>query len=197
MYQKDSPTVATMMFGRRRAIEALRSPWLMPAFIVLMMLVPLLPIPEFWITQLNYIGLYAQVGLGLVLLTGVSGLTSFGQAAFVGVGAYTTAYLTLNTGLSPFITLFIGQALVVVVAVVLGFLTLRMSGHYLPLATLAWALSLNYTMANMESLGKYDGLLGVPAINLFGLSFADGRAMYVLIWGAAFISAVSGLHLLN
>ena len=197
MYQKDSPTVATMMFGRRRAIEALRSPWLMPAFIVLMMLVPLLPIPEFWITQLNYIGLYAQVGLGLVLLTGVSGLTSFGQAAFVGVGAYTTAYLTLNTGLSPFITLFIGQALVVVVAIVLGFLTLRMSGHYLPLATLAWALSLNYTMANMESLGKYDGLLGVPAISLFGFSFADGRAMYVLIWGAAFISAVSVLHLLN
>ena len=47
-------------------------------------------------------------------------------------------------------------------ALVLGAITLRMSGHYLPLATIAWGLALNYTMANMEWLGKYDGLLGVP-----------------------------------
>ena len=52
-------------------------------------LLPLLPVPEFWITQANYIGLYTLVVLGLVLLTGVAGLTSFGQAAFVGIGAYT------------------------------------------------------------------------------------------------------------
>ena len=61
-----------------------------------MALLPLLPVPEFWITQLNYIGLYALVVLGLVLLTGVAGLTSFGQAAFVGIGAYTAAYLTVK-----------------------------------------------------------------------------------------------------
>ena len=62
--------------------------------------------PEFWITQLNYIGLYALVALGLVLLTGVAGLTSFGQAAFVGIGAYTTAYLTHRRyGVSPWLTL--------------------------------------------------------------------------------------------
>ncbi|MEO5738464.1 MAG: hypothetical protein ABIQ82_13505, partial [Variovorax sp.] len=45
---------------------------------------PLLPLPDFWILQLNYIGIYALPVLGLVLLTGVGGLTSFGQAAFVG-----------------------------------------------------------------------------------------------------------------
>ncbi|MBU3739429.1 MAG: metal-dependent hydrolase, partial [Rhodoferax sp.] len=49
-----------------------------------------LPLPDFWIAQLNYIGLYALVSIGLVLLTGIGGLTSFGQAAFVGIGAYTT-----------------------------------------------------------------------------------------------------------
>lgn len=49
-------------------------------------------LPEFHVTLLNYIGLYGLVALGLVLLTGVGGLTSFGQAAFVGLGAYTTAY---------------------------------------------------------------------------------------------------------
>ena len=63
-------------------------------FVALLALLPQLPVPEFWITQANYIGLYTLVVIGLVLLTGVAGLTSFGQAAFVGRGAYTAAYLT-------------------------------------------------------------------------------------------------------
>jgi branched-chain amino acid transport system permease protein len=146
-----------------------------PLFAVVMLAVPLMPVPEFWITQLNYIGLYAMVSLGLVLLTGVAGLTSFGQAAFVGVGAYASAYLTTTMGVSPWVTLFIGVTLAVVVALVLGLLTLRMSGHYLPLATIAWGLALYYTMSNMEFLGKYDGILGVPAVSFFGISMADGR----------------------
>ena len=47
-------------------------------------------LPEFYVTLLNYIGLYSIVALGLVLLPGVGGLTSFGRAAFVGLGAYAT-----------------------------------------------------------------------------------------------------------
>ncbi|MES2879135.1 MAG: metal-dependent hydrolase, partial [Pseudomonadota bacterium] len=70
------------------------------AFICLLLAAPLL-LPEFSITLLNYIGLYAIVAVGLVLLTGVGGLTSFGQAAFVGLGAYTTAFLTTTYGMSP------------------------------------------------------------------------------------------------
>ncbi len=58
--------------------------------------IAVLPLPDFWITQLNYIALYSLVVLGLVLLTGIGGLTSFGQAAFVGIGAYTSAYLSVN-----------------------------------------------------------------------------------------------------
>ena len=61
--------------------------------------------PQFWVTLGNYIGLYSIVALGLVLLTGVAGQTSFGQAAFVGLGAYTSAYLTTQYGTSPWLTL--------------------------------------------------------------------------------------------
>ena len=170
--------------------------WL-PLFAVAMLAVPLLPVPEFWITQLNYIGLYAIVSLGLVLLTGVAGLTSFGQAAFVGVGAYTSAYLSVSLGVSPWIALFVGLGLAVLVALVLGALTLRMSGHYLPLATICWGLALYYTMSNMEFLGKYDGILGVPALTLFGNSLASGRAIYGLIWVIALASALGVTHLLD
>ena len=182
-------------------VPAAARPWsrrLAPALLLAVLAVlPLLPVPEFWITQLNYIGMFALVALGLVLLTGVGGLTSFGQAAFVGVGAYTTALLSARYGLSPWLGLAAGLAITLAIALVLALITLRMSGHYLPLATIAWALSLNFSIANMESLGKYDGLLGVPAIELFGISLADGRAIYYLIWLFAIVGAIAVRNLLD
>ena len=168
-----------------------------PALVLLMLALPLLPLPDFWITQLNSIGLYALVSLGLVLLTGVAGLTSFGQAAFVGVGAYTAAFLAIQLGISPWLTLLAGMALSLAVALVLGAITLRMSGHYLPLATIAWGLTIYYTISNMEFLGKYDGLLGVPPIRLFGLSLGSGRGIYALIWGFALAAAWMVTNLLD
>ena len=57
-------------------------------------------LPEFTITLLCYIGLYALVAAGLVMLTGVGGMTSFGQAAFVGVGAYATAWVCTSPALA-------------------------------------------------------------------------------------------------
>ena len=151
-----------------------------PLFALFMLALPALPVPDFWITQSNYIGLYAMVALGLVLLTGVAGFTSFGQAAFVGVGAYTAAFLATKVGVSPWLTLFAGVALAAVMAFLLGLITLRMSGHYLPLATIAWGLALNYTMANMDWLGKYDGLLGIPSLHIFGVDLGTGRGLHGL-----------------
>jgi len=168
-----------------------------PAFAALMLLLPALPVPDFWITQSNYIGLYALVTLGLVLLTGVSGLTSFGQAAFVGVGAYTAAFLAVTMGVSPWLTLLVGVALAMAAALVLGAITLRMSGHYLPLATIAWGLALNYTMANMDWLGKYDGILGIPSLKFFGLELGTGRGLHDLIWAFALLAALAVIRLLD
>jgi branched-chain amino acid transport system permease protein len=137
----------------------------------------------FWITLLNYIGLYSIVALGLVLLTGVAGQTSFGQAAFVGVGAYTTAFLSLNfPALSPWLNLVAGLALTILIALFLGFITLRMKGHYLPLATIAWGISLFYVFGNLEFLGGHTGLTGIPALSFFGLELRNERYFYYLIW---------------
>ena len=176
-------------FGPRRIALALSS--------ALLAVLPLLPVPEFWITQLNYIGLYAMVSLGLVLLTGVGGLTSFGQAAFVGVGAYVSAYCTTQLGWSPWLCLPAGLLLTAGIALVLGALTLRMSGHYLPLATIAWCLALYYTMGNLDVLGKYDGLLGVPALQLGSISLREGRHLYYLIWASALGGAIGLSWLLD
>lgn len=149
---------------------------------VLALLPQLNIVPEFWVTQLNYIGLSSLVVLGLVLLTGVGGLTSFGQAAFVGIGAYTTAWLTTRLGWSPWLTLFVALALTLVFAAIIGAITLRLSGHYLPLGTIAWSLSLFYLFGNLGFLGQHDGISGIAPLSIFGVSLGAGRNMYYLIW---------------
>ncbi|MCA7941206.1 branched-chain amino acid ABC transporter ATP-binding protein/permease [Burkholderia cepacia] len=170
-------------------------------FLVVLFALPVLPgalqVPEYWITLLNYIGLYAIVAIGLVLLTGVGGMTSFGQAAFVGIGAYATALLTTRYGVSPWLALIVGVVLTALVALVLGAVTMRLSGHFLPLGTIAWGLALFYLFGNLELLGKYDGINGIPALNLFGVELGSGRSLYFLIWAVVLAAIVSVQNLLN
>jgi len=155
------------------------------ALAVALFAAPLLA-PPFWVTLLNYIGLYSIVALGLVLLTGVAGQTSFGQASFVGIGAYTTAYLSLNyPAISPWLNLLVGFALTALIALFLGLITLRMKGHYLPLATIAWGISFFYMFGNLETLGGHTGLSGIPALRFFGLELRNERYFYYLIWVVA------------
>jgi branched-chain amino acid transport system permease protein len=158
-------------------------------FVALLALAPL-ALPEFHVTLLNYIGLYALVALGLVLLTGVGGMTSFGQAAFVGIGAYATAWLTtagVAAGLpaalaSPWVGLLLGLAFTALVAGLLGLLTLRLSGHYLPLGTIAWGISLYFLFGNLEFLGGHTGIGGIPPLAVGDFELRDGRHYYYLIW---------------
>ena len=166
-------------------------------FAIFLAVLPLAPVPEFWITQANYIGLYTLVVIGLVLLTGIAGLTSFGQAAFVGLGAYTAAYLNLTYGVSPWFTVWIGLVVTGVAALLLAWVTLRMSGHYLPLATIAWGLSLFYLLGNLDFLGKYDGLLGIPPLNFFGFPLTTGRHFFYLLWVIVLLAAIAVTHLLD
>jgi len=175
------------------------------AFLALLLLVPAILSP-YYVTLLNYIGLYAMVALGLVLLTGVGGLTSFGQAAFVGLGAYTTAALTTATdlpgwlawaGTSPWLTLAVGLLLTALVAVLIGSLTLKLSGHFLPLGTIAWGISLYFLFGTMESLGGHTGISGIPAIGLLGWTLDEGGEIYYLIWTFLLVAMLTTHNLLD
>lgn len=139
-------------------------------------------LPEYYLSLLNYVGLYSIVGLGMVLLTGVGGLTSFGQAAFVGIGAYATAVLTANMGMSPWMGLLAGLVITGLIATLLGLLTLRLSGHYLPIGTLAWGISLYYLFGNLPNLGGFSGISHLPAISIFGWTLTSSQDFGVLIW---------------
>jgi branched-chain amino acid transport system permease protein len=139
-------------------------------------------LPISYVTSLNYVALNTLVCIGLVLLTGVAGLTSFGQAAFVGVSGYTTALLGLHLGLSPWMTLPLCVASTLGFALIIGALTIRLSGHYLVLATIAWGLSLFYLFGNIPALGGFNGLPNLRPLQFLQLSFSDARVFFVLVW---------------
>ena len=175
-------------------------------FLALLLLGPLV-LPPFYVTLLNYIGLYALVALGLVLLTGVGGLTSFGQAAFVGLGAYTTALLTTAhdslpgwlawAGGSPWLALLLGLVLTTLVALLIGSITLKLSGHFLPLGTIAWGISLYFLFGTVEGLGGHTGLTGIPPISIFGWVLDQGGEMYYLIWAFLMVAILTTSNLLD
>jgi ABC-type branched-subunit amino acid transport system ATPase component/ABC-type branched-subunit amino acid transport system permease subunit len=150
-------------------------------------------LPEFQVTLLNYIGLATLVALGLVVMTGVAGIVSFGQQAFVGIAAYATAALTVLTGGSPWLGLAASLALVAVCAALIGWLTLRLSGHYLSIATIAWGIAIYHVFGNLPGMGQYSGIDNLPAVSLLGWVFDSGRKSYVLIWLAT-LAALAGAH---
>nr|WP_249167523.1 branched-chain amino acid ABC transporter ATP-binding protein/permease [Bradyrhizobium elkanii] len=163
-----------------------------------MAVIPLLPgIPPFWIVLLDNIGLAALVAMGLVLLTGVGGLTSFGQAAFCGFGAYTTAVLTTAYGVSPWLTLPASLLVSGIAAVLLGIVTVRLSGHYLPLGTIAWGIGLFYLFSKLEFLGRNDGISGIPPLSIGSFKMLSPDAIYYAIWVAVLLSALLTMNLLD
>lgn len=183
----------------------MKSKYLFAGFAALMAFSPLI-LPAYQLTLLNYIGLNALVVLGLVLLTGVGGMTSFGQAALVGIGAYSTAYLTVTeqlpqflmwTGGSPWAGLLLGIVLTVASAFLVGGLTLKLSGHYLPLGTIAWGISLYYFFSTIESLGGHSGISNIPSISIAGYALDNSNQMFYLIWFILFIAIILTKNLLN
>lgn len=168
------------------------------AAILLIAMFPIIPgVPDFWVTLGGYIGLSSLVAIGLVLLTGVGGMTSFGQAAFVGFGAYASATLTAQAGFSPWATLPIALLVTGGAAFLIGLVTVRLSGHYLPLGTIAWGISLFYLFGNLEWLGRYDGISGLKPFSLFGIDLIDARAVFYPIWIAVLIAVILSRNLLD
>jgi len=175
-----------------------RERWPLLVFAAFVAAIPFIPgVPPFWIVLLDNIGLSALVAMGLVLLTGVGGLTSFGQAAFVGFGAYTTAVLSAQYGVSPWLTLPLSLLVAGIAAVLLGLVTVRLSGHYLPLGTLAWGLGLFYLFSKLAFLGRNDGVSGIPPLSIGSLRMLDPGTIYYAIWIAVLVSALLTMNLLD
>lgn len=195
-----TPSTASAVASASVAVSGLLTRTQLTALAVALLAITWGFLPEFTVVVMSYIGLYSIVAVGLVMLTGVGGMTSFGQAAFVGIGAYATAWACtspaavqalsgwVGMGGLPWVGLVLGLVLTFIVAWALGSVTLKLSGHYLPLCTIAWSLSLYYLFGNMQFLGGQTGITGVPPLTIAGYSLADPRVLGVLIWGVLLVS---------
>jgi len=165
---------------------------------LVLVLTPLLVRNPYNLGILNLIGLYVIVVLGLNLFTGYAGQISLGHAAFFGLGAYGSAILTATYHFSPWPAMALTAAAVALVALILGVPTLRLSGHYLAMATLGF----NYVISSIlvqwdEVTGGPSGLSGVPSLSLFGVSFNSDLKFHYLVWTFALVALTLCLNLVR
>jgi branched-chain amino acid transport system permease protein len=130
----------------------------------------------------------AVVVVGLQINTGHAGQVNLGQAAFMGVGAYTTGVLAVHAGLPFWITIPLGGAAAAVFGFVFGLSAVRIKGFYLALTTIAAQLLFHFLVLNLPSkwLGGSNGLTLEPA-TIFGRRIADEASIYWLCLAFALV----------
>ena len=154
-------------------------------------------LPEFYVTLFGYVGLATLVALGLVLLTGISGQTSFGQASFVGLAAYTTTLLTKLWGAPTIAGLIVGLIVTGMTAWLLGLVTARLSGHFLALVSVAWGISFFSLFGTLPFLHGFNGIGDVPPLSLGPFSAQSLRVSLAIIWTAVAIIMAMSANLLD
>ncbi len=174
-----------------------RTNTLVAAAVVLALLAAPFYMAPFTITLMNYIGVYSFVALGLVLLTGIAGMVSFGQASFMGIAAYATAWASALMGFSPWLGLVLAVVVTCAVAAIVGLATLRLQGHFLSLSTIAWGLALYFTFGNIAGLGAYNGISSIPPVSIGAVPLVGSGQMFYLIWLALLASLVAARNLLD
>ncbi len=147
---------------------------------------------------LNLIGLYVIVVLGLNLFIGYAGQISLGHAAFFGLGAYGSAILTVSYHLPPWPAMGLTAAAVALVALILGVPTLRLSGHYLAMATLGFNYVVHSLFEQWDAVtGGPSGLSGVPPLSLGGISLNSDVRFHYLVWSFAIVALTLCLNLVR
>src|SRR5580658_3636723 len=132
---------------------------------------------EFYIGELGAVYIFAIAGVGLMLLVGYTGLISLGHAAFLGIGAYVNSVL-LAQGVPFLITLPVAGVFTALCGAAIGRPTLRMSGLYLAIATLAFGGIVDTVFQKWEAVtGGFDGF-AVPTPYVFGIAIEGATGIY-------------------
>jgi branched-chain amino acid transport system permease protein len=151
---------------------------------------------EYWLAQLTFVLIYGIVGLGLMLLSGFTGLFSIGHAAFLGVGAYTEAVL-VNHGWPFPVALLAAAALSAAVGVVVGLPALRVKGIYLGIATIAMAFIVQEVLARWEPVTGGNAGVSVKKPALAGWTIDTPTGFYFLCLVLAIAATLAILNLLR
>jgi branched-chain amino acid transport system permease protein len=153
-------------------------------------------LPTFWLGELGYVYILAIAAVGLMLLSGYTGLVSLSHAAFVGIGAYANAYL-LKLGLPFILTLPAAAALAGVSGIALGLPMLRLSGLYLAIGTYAFGLIVEQVFIHWESVTNGFRGLQVPRPVMLGVDLGEGLPFYFLCLAILVLAMIGGINLLR
>jgi branched-chain amino acid transport system permease protein len=138
------------------------------------------------VTVLQLAMIYGIFCLGLNFFMGYTGQASFGQNAFAAIGGYGTAILCVEYSFEPVLALLISMAVAGLAALVVGYPTLRLRGHYLAMATFALGLITYDVSVQWTSLTQgYMGYAGIPPLGIGPFTVEDERIK--LLWLVVFV----------
>ena len=152
---------------------------------------------SYLMSQLVFVCIYATVGVALLILTGFTGQASLGHAAFLAIGAYTAAYLQKYN--VPFPVYFLAAGgLTGIIGAMVGFPALRLTGIYLVIATISFALIVEEILARWESVTNGNEGMRVKTLSLFGVTVPrDSPTFYFLCLSVLVLTIVGTLNLLR
>jgi branched-chain amino acid transport system permease protein len=152
---------------------------------------------SYLMSQLVFVCIYAIVGVALLILTGFTGQASLGHAAFLAIGAYTAAYLQKYN--VPFPVYFLAAGLLTgIIGAMVGFPALRLTGIYLVIATISFALIVEEILARWESVTHGNEGMRVKALSLLGVTVPrDSPTFYYLCLAVLVLTIVGTLNLLR
>ena len=155
--------------------------------IVLWALLPTL-VSRHVVDLLIFAGVYTIAGLGVSYLLGHCGIVNLAQSVFYGIGAYCVAYFSAQHGLPGVVAFVAGGLLSATIAFAFGWPILRLSGHFLALATLALGVIGQVLFLEWDWLtGGTLGIGGIPKLNLFGWELNTPQRFYYLVWPVAIL----------
>lgn len=155
-------------------------------------------IPFLSTTKLVFAAITALAASGLSLVMGLAGQVSLGHAAFYGIGAYSTAILTVEHGWSPWLAMVAGVVLAAAVAALVARAVFRAVEHFLAMATLAAGLIFVVAVQHFSDLtGGNGGRGGIAKLSVFGIALDDASRMFGFVWALLIIGVVIARNLVD
>lgn len=178
--------------GKTRSLSSEKPNWRLklhkwtPYLIALLLLAVLPPfLSSYFQSMVTKVLIFAIFAMSLDLIMGYTGLTSFGHAAFLGTAGYMVGIMVVHFSVSSFwIVVPAALAVTTLLAAVIGYISLRVSGVYFLLVTMAFGQLLSIVATQWMSLtGGTDGLVGIPRPNLgiSGLSWTSAKYYYLVL----------------
>ena len=149
-------------------------PLLLAALVLVAAVFPWLLDSSYWMNLVNLAISFSVACLGLNIVLGYAGQLSLAQASFWGVGAYTSALLTVNLGVPVWMGLVAAFLVAALFGVMLGIPTLKLSGHYLAMTTIGFGIILQLILINAIWLtGGSDGIPKIPSPTIGSFELKD------------------------